>query len=127
MGDVLDDLEGEHAALDAIVAPLPDPVWHTATPAEGWDIADTITHLALSDEAALGSVEGRGKELFEGIMSDPDTALAGQAKAASELSPPEVLDWWRTARGAVLAAMRATPPGTRVYWGIGEMSVKSMS
>jgi uncharacterized protein (TIGR03084 family) len=127
VADVLDDLEGEHANLDALVAPLPDSVWRTATPAEGWDITDTITHLALSDEAALGSVEGRGKELFEGIMSDPDAALAGQAKAASELRPPEVLAWWRTTRAAVLAGMRAAPPGARVYWGIGEMSVTSLA
>ena len=127
MGDVLDDLGGEHAALDGLVAGLSDAGWKTPTPAEGWDVADTITHLALSDEAALGSVEGRGEELFKGIMEDPDTALAGQAKAASELTPPEVLAWWRTARTAVLDAMRATPAGARVYWGIGEMSVRSLA
>jgi uncharacterized protein (TIGR03084 family) len=127
VGDVLDDLEGEHAALDALVAPLTDAQWKTPTPAEGWDVADTITHLTLSDEAALASVEGKGKELFEGIMTDPEAALAGQAAAAAERTPAQVLEQWRTARGAVLAAMRATPSGTRVYWGIGEMSVKSLA
>jgi uncharacterized protein (TIGR03084 family) len=127
VGDVLDDLVGEHAALDALVAPLSDAAWKTPTPAEGWDVADTITHLTLSDEAALGSVEGRGEELFKGIMADPDAALAGQAEEAAALTPAQTLERWRTARNAVLAAMRAAPPGARAYWGIGEMSVKSLA
>ena len=127
MGDVLDDLEGEHAALDGLVAPLSDAQWKLPTPAEGWDVTDTITHLTLSDEAALESVEGRGEDLFKGIMANPDAALAGQAEEAAALTPAQVLDRWRTARGAVLAAMRAAPPGARAYWGIGEMSVKSLA
>ena len=127
MGEVLDDVPGEHAALDALVAPLSEAAWKTPTPAEGWDVADTITHLTLSDEAALASVEGKGRELFEGIMMDPEAALAGQAEEAAALTPTQVLERWRAARGAVLDAMRAAPPGTRVYWGIGEMSVKSLA
>jgi uncharacterized protein (TIGR03084 family) len=81
----------------------------------------------MSDEAAVGSVQGRGAEVFAGIMEDPDTALAGQAKAASERTAAEILTWWRTVRAAVLAGMRALPPRARVYWGIGEMSVKSLA
>jgi hypothetical protein len=41
--DVVADLAGEHEALDALVAPLSEAGWHTATPADGWDVADTIT------------------------------------------------------------------------------------
>ena len=127
MGEVLDDLEGEHAALDGLVAPLTDAQWKTPTPAEGWDVADTITHLTLSDEAARASVEGKGKELFEGIMMDPEAALAGQAEEAAALAPAQILERWRVARNAVLVAMRAAPSGARAYWGIGEMSVKSLA
>ncbi|MEY2477999.1 MAG: hypothetical protein QOG87_3314 [Actinomycetota bacterium] len=127
MGDVLDDLEGEHAVLDALVSPLSDARWKTPTPAEGWDLADTIAHLTLSDEAALGAVAGDGEELFKGIMENPDAALAGQAEAVAELAPAQVLERWRAARSAVLAAMRAAPPRARAYWGIGEMSVRSLA
>ena len=124
---VVDDLVAEHAVLDALVAPLGDDAWHTPTPAEGWDIADTITHLTLSDEAAVGSIEGRGRAVFEGVMSDPDTALAGQAEAAQDVAPAEILEWWRRTRTAVVAGLRALPPGARVYWGIGEMSATSLA
>ena len=91
-------------------------------------MADTIAHLTLSDEAALGSVEGEGEELFKGIMEDPDAALAGQAAEAAALTPAQILERWRTARsaGAGRHAGRAAR-ATRVYWGIGEMSVRSLA
>ena len=81
----------------------------------------------MSDEAALGSVNGQGREMFEGVMSDPDRALAGQAAAAKERTPGEILEWWRQARGNVLAGLRALPDGARVWWGIGEMSATSLA
>jgi uncharacterized protein (TIGR03084 family) len=127
VGDVLDDLEGEHAALDALVAPLSDADWKTPTPAEGWDIADTIAHLAMSDEMAVTSVEGDGEAAFKEIMKDPATALAAQDRAARERTPGEVLEWWRMARSVVVSAMRSVPAGTRVWWGAGEMSVRSLA
>lgn len=124
---VLDDLEAEHTTLDALVAPLTEDQWHTPTPAEGWSVADTIAHLAMSDEAALASVNGQGREMFTDIMSDPDRALAGQATAAKERTPREILEWWREARGHVLAGLRALPDGARVWWGVGEMSATSLA
>ena len=42
------DLEAEHAALDALVAPLDAETWRRPTPAEGWSILDSIVHLALT-------------------------------------------------------------------------------
>jgi uncharacterized protein (TIGR03084 family) len=125
--DVDADLAAEHEALDDLVAPLTDAQWHTATPAEGWDVADTITHLALSDMAALGSVTGKGEETFRDIVADPEAALAGQAKAAAERTPAEILAWWRNIRGEVLTGLRALGPSARVYWGIGEMSARSLA
>lgn len=127
MTELLDDLAAEHAALDALVAPLTEDGWHTPTPAEGWDVADTIAHLAMSDEAALGSTQGRGKELFEAVLSDPDAALADQAREAGRRTGTELLAWWRQARTDVLAGLRALPRGARVWWGAGEMSATSLA
>jgi hypothetical protein len=59
----LDDLAAEHQALDERVADLAAEQWLAPTPAEGWSIADAISHLtyfdwsatlALSDEPAFG-------------------------------------------------------------------------
>jgi hypothetical protein len=38
----LDDLEDEHAALDAIVAGLDARAWDAPTPAEGWAVRDQV-------------------------------------------------------------------------------------
>lgn len=127
MGDLLDDLEAEGEALDALVAPLSEEQWSTPTPAEGWDVADSIAHLAMSDEMAVESVEGRGEAAFKAVMADPAAALARQDEAARSRTPAEILEWWRGARVAMVAAMRAAPDGARAYWGIGEMSVRSLA
>ena len=50
---VLADLTAEGDALEAAVAPLDEPGWRTPVPAEGWDIATTIVHLAWTDECAI--------------------------------------------------------------------------
>ena len=60
------DLAAEHAALDAVVAGLDDAGWSTATPAEGWDVRDTIGHLAYFDGAAvLAATDPAGFEARE--------------------------------------------------------------
>jgi uncharacterized protein (TIGR03084 family) len=75
----------------------------------------------------MGSVTGRGEETFKEIVADPEAALAGQAKAASERTTAEILAWWRSVRGEVLGGLRALAPNARVYWGIGEMSARSLA
>jgi uncharacterized protein (TIGR03083 family) len=65
VSELLDDLEAEHGALDALVAGLSEEQWRMPSAAAGWDIADSITHLAMSDEGAVASVEGNAKAWFE--------------------------------------------------------------
>ena len=43
---VLADLRSEGDWLDSLVAPLDHDGWRAPTPAEGWDIAHQIAHLA---------------------------------------------------------------------------------
>jgi uncharacterized protein (TIGR03084 family) len=81
----------------------------------------------MSDVAAVGSVTGRGEEVFREVMADPDAALTGQAEAAKARSEADILAWWRDVRGQVLAGLRALDPRDKVYWGIGEMSVRSLA
>ena len=59
MNDVLDgvlaDLAAEGDLLDALVADLDESGWRTPTPAEGWDVATQIAHLAWTDEVAVAA------------------------------------------------------------------------
>ena len=113
---LVDDLADEHRALDERVAGLHAPGWATSTPAEGWTIADSISHLAFFDRKAtlaLTDPDGFTRHLGE-LAADagtaPDVALARTGDHGM------LLEAWRDGRAALLAAARAADPTVRVPW-----------
>ena len=72
---LLDDLAAESADLDSRVAPLDDSGWATPTPAAGWDVRDTVNHLAATDEDALLALTDRAG--FQALLG---RLLAGSAE-----------------------------------------------
>ena len=51
---VIADLAAEHADLAALVADIDEAAWRARTPAAGWDVADSVSHLYFFDiRAAL--------------------------------------------------------------------------
>lgn len=116
---LLDDLAAESADLDSRVAPLDDSGWATPTPAAGWDVRDTVNHLAATDEDALLALTDRAG--FQALLG---RLLAGSAEQHVErlvaqrraLPPADVLARWRAGRDALQTALHAADPGTRVPW-----------
>jgi uncharacterized protein (TIGR03084 family) len=108
-----DDLEAEHAALDAVVARLSEQHWSMPTPAEGWTISDAILHLALTDEVA--ALAASDPAAFEGYRhsrrggTDPFQTSRG-------MLPADLLDLWRTNRRCLLESLRTLDPKGRVSW-----------
>jgi Mycothiol maleylpyruvate isomerase N-terminal domain len=51
--DLFRDLAAEHADLDDVVAGLAPQAWAAPTPAAGWDVRDSISHLCFFDEMAV--------------------------------------------------------------------------
>jgi uncharacterized protein (TIGR03084 family) len=112
------DLVAETASLQEILGPLTPPQWQLPTPAEGWSIADQVSHLAYFDETTLLSIR------------DPDrfrreaAALAGRGddfpdQIAAEhrhLSGAELLAWFRAARQALLDGYAGADPAARLPW-----------
>lgn len=112
------DFEAECADLDARVAPLEAAAWRTPTPAVGWDIRDTVNHLAFFDADARLAVTDPGA--FTALVQ---RATAGGADYVERrtlegraLAPAEVLDRWRSGRVALAAALRDIDPRVRVPW-----------
>ena len=65
--EILADLAAEGDQLEALVAGLTDSQWRAQTPAEGWDVATQIAHLAWTDEAAV--IAATDKEAWDaGIL-----------------------------------------------------------
>ena len=126
---VLADLEAEGAVLDALVADLPDGEWSRPTPAAGWTIAHQVAHLAWTDDASvLAATDPAAFQIeLEKAIAVIDTYVDDAAAAGAARPPAELLAGWRAGRGAVVAALRAVPAGTKIGWFGPPMSAMSMA
>lgn len=123
---ICDDLAAEHAALDAIVAPLSEGQWAADTVAEGWDVADTIVHLIQADRAAwLAVTDPDGFQQAKATIATGGFAEVFGDKTGK--TGAEVLDWWRTERAQMLDAFRSRGPKDRIPWFGPDMSTLSFA
>jgi len=126
---VLADLSAEGDQLEALVAPLDEPGWRKATPAEGWDIATTIVHLAWTDECAIAA--GTDKEAWDALVlqaiANPTGFVDEEAFAGAKASAPEIFARWQAGRPALVAMLRDYPEGQKLPWYGPPMSPASMA
>ncbi|MFN8051963.1 MAG: TIGR03084 family metal-binding protein [Acidimicrobiales bacterium] len=116
--DLLVDLAEETAALDDVVADLDEAGLARPTPAEGWSIADQLSHLAGFDEAATTAIldpDGFLADLDRRI-TEGDDPIAGYTAVGRAMTGAEVRDWWRRARGHLAAAAAPLDPKARIPW-----------
>lgn len=128
--DIVDDLQAESAALDALVADLPDDGWARPTPAPGWTVAHQIAHLWWTDRVALTSVTDEPG--FTQIVAEAATDPSGFVDAAAEslvagTPPKRMLAEWRDTRDALHSALREVPDGRKLQWFGPPMSPASMA
>jgi uncharacterized protein (TIGR03084 family) len=126
---VVDDLQAESEALDALVARLPAERWTLATPAAGWTIAHQVGHLLWTDRVALMSItdEAAFGELVAAATATIDTFVDDAADDLAALSPTQLLADWRSTRHALHAALRTVPEGRKLLWFGPPMSAPSMA
>ncbi|MDE0231499.1 MAG: TIGR03084 family metal-binding protein [bacterium] len=120
MDTVVADLAAEQDVLDGLVADLDEAGWATATPSEGWNVADQISHLAYFDQKAAQSVtdpEGFAAEVAGLIASEDLWGLEGRIMARGRaMSGSQLLGWWRESRLSLYSAMRGFDPEQQVPW-----------
>jgi uncharacterized protein (TIGR03084 family) len=109
LDELLDDLAAEGDMLRALVAELPPSLWRAPTPAEGWDVATTISHLAWTDEVATFAATDmvRWDAVVSEALKDPEGYVDARAHAGARAQPAELLDRWDAARTSLGAALRA--------------------
>jgi len=124
---LLADLNAESQALRAVVADLDEKQWRTPTPAEGWDIATTISHLAWTDEAsvAAGTDKAAWDALVAKALDDPDGFVDAEAVAGARASGSELLARWDASRPAVAGMLRRAEG--KIAWFGPPMSPASMA
>jgi len=126
---VLADLTAEGEALDAAVAPLDEPGWRTPVPAEGWDIATTIVHLAWTDESAIAA--GTDKAAWDALVlraiENPQGFVDAEAFEGAKAPAAGILARWRAGRPRLVAMLRDYPEGEKLPWYGPPMSPTSMA
>lgn len=117
LGEVVADLRDEVAELDGLLATLDDDAWLTPTPAEGWDIRDTIAHLADTDDLMYEEVTGNiaaKRSSFRGGSLDDFTAW--QVEQSRAMTGREVHDWYRSATARLHDEIDRCDPKGRYSW-----------
>jgi uncharacterized protein (TIGR03084 family) len=133
MNDVLDqvlkDLALEGDQLDGWVAGLTDEQWRTPTPAEGWDIATQVAHLAWTDEVATAAATDKAAwDAFVVLaLGDPYGFVDETATEGAQAAPADLLARWRAARTTLAKALRDHPSGQKMPWFGPPMSPTSMA
>jgi uncharacterized protein (TIGR03084 family) len=115
---LVDDLAAEVAALDSVVAPLDEAALRRPTPAAGWDVADTLAHLAAFDDHAVRAVTDPDAFRVEVAAlveagGDPiaDATVEGRRRGLSGCRA-----WWRAASTAFGDVASTLDRSMRVPW-----------
>jgi uncharacterized protein (TIGR03084 family) len=110
---ICDDLAAEHADLDAVLHTATD--WDAPTPAAGWSIRDSVSHLWFFDQRALLALSDP-----EAFASDTADLLSSRVDLSIEpgrtMRPAELHEAWRRDRTALIAHARTVDPSSRVPW-----------
>ena len=133
MTEELDALAAQQAELSGLLDGLDEDGWHRPSPCEGWDVADVVLHVAQSNELALGSATGRfaeaAAELSRDIppTGDVDEGAARMVERERGLSREQIRSRWEAGAAALLTALGAVDPSTRVDWVAGQLSVRTLT
>jgi uncharacterized protein (TIGR03084 family) len=132
MAEICADLRAEHDALDELVRGLADDAWSADTPAEGWTIRDTISHLYFFDDCAVRAVVDPDgfrawvkADAFKQLR--PESGAEGDIAFGRTATAVELLERWRAGRGAMLLEFDRLDPKTRVPWFGPDMSAASFA
>ncbi|MCL4443129.1 MAG: TIGR03084 family metal-binding protein [Actinobacteria bacterium] len=115
---LLADITAEHDDLDRIVSVIDEDEWLHPTPAEGWDVRDSIGHLAYFDDAARRAVvdpAGFAAHVEE-VMSLSIDPIVEHLERGRSMNGAGVLAWWREAREKLLGCLSTADPESRLKW-----------
>lgn len=129
LDEVLADLAIESDLLDAMVSPLDEHGWHLATPADGWDVAHQIGHLAWTDEVAVlaAAKAHKWEQVVDDAMRDPSGFVDRAASRGAVAAPETLLRRWRSARTSLADTLASYPDGQKISWFGPPMSATSMA
>lgn len=132
MDPICNDLLDETAALESILRELTEAQWDLDTPAERWMVRDQISHLAYFDETAtMAAVDpdkfAKGVEELTARMATDPNAVDISIERGREGTGAELLEWFVSARTAMVDAFRALEAKDRIPWYGPSMGARSFA
>ncbi len=118
---LLDDLATEQRTLQEDLRAIDADDWFRPTPARGWDVRDTVSHLADTDEVVMDTCRDGDRSLNvwgARLASSEDVTYWGVLRGR-RLPGYEVLGWWEKTSTRERAVLADLDPMTRVQWGLG--------
>lgn len=131
VAELIEDLKAEHESLDRVVRELDAAQWRLATPAAGWDVRDTVSHLCFFDEAATVAIDDPPQfETWRNkLVSDMGAGSTPDVDIGRELANDAALfQRWRLSRDKFVDAAGtagATEDPPRIAWFGPPMSLAS--
>jgi uncharacterized protein (TIGR03084 family) len=119
--ELVSDLQHEQWDLQAACATLSADEWLTPTAARGWDVRDSISHLADTDEIAVDTMDDGPRSLnrFVTVLATgKDITLWGVLRGRRR-SGADVLAWWERTSMFECERLNQLDSTQRVPWGLG--------
>ena len=128
MREILSDLVAEQQQLDQFLQRVKVRNWAALTPSEEWDIRDTISHLAHTEEYAYNALAEDGSMIddVDDYETFDDFTQSG-VERGQQMRPQDVIEWWRLGRATVVDALSRASARDRVPWFFSEMSARSFA
>ncbi len=127
MREILSDLVAEQQHLDQFLQTLRDRQWATPTPAHGWTIQDTVSHLAYTEAFAAEVLQQGASRLDAENVTDIDTWTQVGVDKGRGRRHQEIIEWWRFGRADVVDALSRMPGSGRVPGLYGDMSARTFA
>ena len=116
MSAVIDDLEAEQDAIEAMVGDLDSTDLSAPSGAAGWSISDVLLHLAQSEESVASSITGNPVREPLPVKGTTTDEIIDNWVKAERGDPIQARERWRAARRMALVALRSADPATRYPW-----------
>lgn len=119
--DILADYEAEQRSLYDVLCGVGDDQWLLPTPAEGWDVRDSVSHLADTEEVAVDTMTDgpRSLNVEAARFASGEAFTEAGCERGRAMSGVEVREWWWTAAARCRAELAAFDRSARVPWGLG--------
>jgi uncharacterized protein (TIGR03084 family) len=118
---LIDDLRAEQWSLLDGTSGLGRDAWVTPVAAHGWDVRDTVAHLADTNELALDTMNDgpRSLNVFAGRLASAEDVTFWGVQRGRRLTGDQVREWFATTSAAECARLAELEPAVRVPWGLG--------